>query len=446
PALPAEPPAVLAAVLDAQWDGDPDEAPSLGRPLPEEALSLAAGFARVALSNGVTVVAEGPARFRVASERRVELFDGRLSANVPPGARGFTVRTPTAEVVDFGTEFGVGVAAGGASRVQVFTGQVSLAAGSVATTRPSTAAAPALPAGAGPARPPTFLTAGSAREVSGGGAVAAVPGDSYTFVRPAQFESWRAAAASGSSYARWRAYSERLRRDPSLALYYTFDDPAAAPGVVANQAAVTAGRFDAVLGGPTLPARADGRLPGKRALAFAAPARQRALVTDYPFTRTGRMTVAAWVNARSLPAWAAIAKCRGLTEPGQFSFGHEATTGQLVARVTLADGTEVRVPQPGATGVPLPVGRWAHVAFTADGVALHVYLDGRVVGSCPAGPVVADPVVRSLAIGYRTGDDGASPVVSNAGEYWDGAIDELAVFHRALSLAEVARMAAAGGP
>ena len=43
---------------------------------------------------------------------------------MPRFARGYTILTPTAEVVDLGTEFGVDVDDSGASEVHVFDGDV----------------------------------------------------------------------------------------------------------------------------------------------------------------------------------------------------------------------------------------------------------------------------------------------------------------------------------
>lgn len=67
---------------------------------------------------------EAPTQFNVVSGKRVVLHNGRLSASVPADGVGFTVDTPEAEVVDFGTEFSVDVASE-TSEVHVFDGLVS---------------------------------------------------------------------------------------------------------------------------------------------------------------------------------------------------------------------------------------------------------------------------------------------------------------------------------
>jgi hypothetical protein len=178
-------------------------------------------------------------------------------------------------------------------------------------------------------------------------------------------------------------------------------------------------------------------------VSFDAARRQRLLLPDFPFSTTGRLTVAGWVYARSRPDWAAIAKCRGAEEAGQFSLGLYGRDGDLVGRVTQRDGNR-DVMLRGTPPTPLPTNRWAHVAVVADGAALRLYQDGRQIGSVPCSDVTAAPAPRSMSVGYRTGNDGRQPVSMNGGEYWDGSIDELAVFHRALSAAEVRAMYEAG--
>ncbi|HSI35785.1 MAG: FecR domain-containing protein [Phycisphaerae bacterium] len=87
-------------------------------------LELVEGFAELTLTNGVRIVLEAPVKLDVPLKGDPTLLAGRLVATVPEGAQGFTVSTPTARVVDLGTEFGVGVAEGGGTEVQVFRGLV----------------------------------------------------------------------------------------------------------------------------------------------------------------------------------------------------------------------------------------------------------------------------------------------------------------------------------
>ena len=87
-------------------------------------VDLVFGYAELTLANRVRLVLEAPVRLILDSERKVRLESGRVVADVPPEARGFTIDTPPARVVDLGTEFGVGVREDGETEVQVFRGEV----------------------------------------------------------------------------------------------------------------------------------------------------------------------------------------------------------------------------------------------------------------------------------------------------------------------------------
>jgi hypothetical protein len=91
---------------------------------PGQRLKLTKGVVQLTLNTGARVVVEGPVDFVASTPSESTLTSGRLAAAVPRFARGYTILTPTAEVVDLGTEFGVDVDESGASEVHVFDGDV----------------------------------------------------------------------------------------------------------------------------------------------------------------------------------------------------------------------------------------------------------------------------------------------------------------------------------
>jgi hypothetical protein len=117
-----------------------------------------------------------------------------------------------------------------------------------------------------------------------------------------------------------------------------------------------------------------------------------------------------------------------------------ATTfgGRVVDKITAggADGYMLDTYQSklriiiGASTVSSPatlaLGRWIHVAGTWDGATARVYVDGVAVASTPA------PTLPSNTLALRIGGD------STGGNRFDGLIDEVAVYDRALSAAEIA--------
>jgi hypothetical protein len=87
-------------------------------------LHLAGGLAEIEFDCGARVILQGPAGLRLLSGRSAQLLRGKLTARVPPRARGFSVLTPHNRVDDLGTEFGLSVDDEGAATVRVFTGEV----------------------------------------------------------------------------------------------------------------------------------------------------------------------------------------------------------------------------------------------------------------------------------------------------------------------------------
>jgi hypothetical protein len=91
---------------------------------PGHRLQLDEGLMQLTFATGAKVVVEGPTNFVVTAPGQATLERGRIAAAVPRFARGYTILTPTAEVVDLGTEFGVDVDDAGRSEVHVFEGDV----------------------------------------------------------------------------------------------------------------------------------------------------------------------------------------------------------------------------------------------------------------------------------------------------------------------------------
>lgn len=89
-----------------------------------ERIELAEGLVQLTFSQGAKVIVQGPARFVPHSKMDATLEHGKLSAVVPEQARGYTVTTPTAQIVDLGTEFALDVADDGATEVHVMKGDV----------------------------------------------------------------------------------------------------------------------------------------------------------------------------------------------------------------------------------------------------------------------------------------------------------------------------------
>jgi hypothetical protein len=144
PAAPVTPPIVssdqpvlvlpvaqITHAVGAQWEtGNGQMQPF--RDIPAQSrLLLIKGYVELTFNNTATAVFEAPAEFTVVSNREISMESGRVAANVPPQAHGFSVVTHQGTITDLGTEFGVVTAAGGPTQFDVFKGSVSVDPGSL---------------------------------------------------------------------------------------------------------------------------------------------------------------------------------------------------------------------------------------------------------------------------------------------------------------------------
>jgi hypothetical protein len=89
-------------------------------------LKLQAGWLNLFLPGGAELLIEGPADVDYVSAQQVFARQGKLAARVGPGAIGFRIDTPHANVIDRGTSFGVSVDGGRQTSVVVYEGAVDL--------------------------------------------------------------------------------------------------------------------------------------------------------------------------------------------------------------------------------------------------------------------------------------------------------------------------------
>lgn len=131
---PVEPPApVVGPVVAVLSDSDSDvviestgKLAYAGTSLRTGWINVSRGTAEIAFRSGAMVRLVGPARFRLDSSMNAALSSGRLAADVPPNAVGFTVGVGDLSVVDLGTKFGIEISAAGEPGVHVFQGRVRL--------------------------------------------------------------------------------------------------------------------------------------------------------------------------------------------------------------------------------------------------------------------------------------------------------------------------------
>lgn len=111
----------LVSTVDAEWQATE---PRPGTSLDVGEYQLNAGTVELEFGEGARVSLRGPAEFSLRSSNHLHLTAGRVVANVPEEALGFTVTTPQSEVVDLGTEFGLAVDKTGRTDIHVLDGLV----------------------------------------------------------------------------------------------------------------------------------------------------------------------------------------------------------------------------------------------------------------------------------------------------------------------------------
>lgn len=421
--------ASIERTLDAKWEG---EAPLVNDRLPQKELNLTAGYAVLHFDSGATVVMEGPARFTPQPDG-IRLAAGSLSAVVPPAAHGFTVQTANSTIVDLGTEFGVRATENGDTSLQVFKGKVSISS-----------------VGAADASPPQLVTENSARIVSSG-AISSIAFDRLAMVRVGEVDAW-VAAQNASPMERWKAWSERNRRDPEMIAYYDFELDGEARDRLHN-VALTGASFDGKLRGEDgLPTWGTGRWAAKGALKFDGGTTQCVTLADdegqdlLDFSRGAEpakpFTIAVWVKAAPSQINSAGIVSRGAGGSAE-QFTIDVWEGCFRTFVR-GGGQSGMLKTAAALSKVAPTNQWQYVVAAYDPLKgiLSLYVDGTLVADTSAAPHTLIAGGTAVSFGSRVGSGAGNPFIDTLA----GSIDEVAVWGRALSSDQIRMNYESGNP
>jgi hypothetical protein len=369
-------------------------------------LRLQSGLVRLVFSSGAEVLLQGPVSFTAETAELGRLHQGKLVARAETErARGFTIRTPTAQIVDLGTEFGVFVDAQGRTETHVFAGRVLAQAVGVKQTT----------------REPLRLDAGQAARVE----------SHQVGFRPM-------AAAAPETFVR-----QTPPRQVRPVLHYAMEE---AQGPLVDRQ----GRAKAVpndKGGfhyrqPGVPPGTYGAIQvGPEGTGFSAGLNDATAQWNLDTAATARLnlsnnfTVMTWLYLPAAPKGVVKVVGQGITNPARgWAFGvREAGEGRGV--FFSACGVKDFYSD---TAIPWAGGQWHHIALTkssAEGVRL--YLDGDLVAVDNSRSAHGDL--------YRLAGD-ASYCLGRGNDYieepGDGRrIDEFCVFDVALTREEIVLVA-----
>lgn len=370
-----------------------------GTRLNGDRFELDRGMLEIRTKPGARVVIEAPASFQFESAGQLRLFHGRVAANVPEAAQGFTVLTAKGTAIDLGTEFGVDARPDGESEIHVFEGEV------IAESKD-----------------------GVRRNLLGGEAFSLSSDQglsrdlrSSAFVRPDELALFHHTDTEGMR-GQSNEMLAQLRSDPALIALLDFE----------NEKDLPPGQYHLV----------QGRWPGLRAPEFVEPGDHMKL--DVGGDRDWeRLTLAAWVRLDRLGApYQSLLHTDGwsTTNPGQV---HWMVTRYTTMRLalsanTLAAGAIESDGYPDSITPVLPAkGRWVHLATVYDSSegTVKFYLNGRFDSESQQD--VAHPARLGPAeIGNWDRQD----------RKLSGRIDELIILGRSMSEGELRHLYEVGNP
>jgi hypothetical protein len=406
--------AVLSRTLNVEWD-DPAGEQMPGAALEAGWLRLKGGIAYVQFFNGVGIVLEGPVEVQLVSGNEAFCRSGRLSAEVPPAAKGFTVRTPQLRVVDLGTAFGVYVSSQ-RDEVHTFKGEVEL--------HPASAEA-------------RNLKAGEAIVAVGDGEIQAILCNPAAFMSPADMEH-KSDESQGRRLKAWHDSSARFSRDPSLVVLFDFEQVSWVDRTLHNLApGATAGDATVVGCG-----KADGRWLGKGAIEFRNLS-DRVRVSVLGTHRS--LTLATWVRVDRLECRFNSLFMTDAFEPGavHWQIRSNGSLHLAVAGPTNESATNYNYDSPGVFTTER-LGRWTHLAMVYDGSRgqLIHYVDGQPVGRFPLSKAIELRIEHGELGNWNPGNSSDRAPI----RYLSGRMDEFAMFGRALSDQEIIDLYKAGSP
>ncbi len=191
--------AVIKDLFNPIWSKNSDTHLS-GDSLGAESFRLASGTAEIQFYSGALMTIEGPAEISLKSAWEAVCHEGAVRMKVPPAARGFKLHSPSTEIIDLGTEFGL-VVKNGEGRVEVFDGEISLKHHD---------------------QQERLLIKGEALTLPQNGPITSLETGQINTPDTAKLRP-HAAEQAMNGFRSWQNHRDSLARNPELIAYYTFD-------------------------------------------------------------------------------------------------------------------------------------------------------------------------------------------------------------------------------
>lgn len=377
-----------------------------GAPLANQLTHMQSGSLELVSIHGARIVIEAPAEFYFETGQRLNLARGRLSAFVPPAAKGFTVVTPSGDAIDLGTKFAVDVASLTETEVHVFEGEVL-----------------ARPKGGQHLK---RLTANSAIRFRQATPAEACDVRHGTFVTAREMIPLSEALRCGQS-ERARRACQALKQDPTVLAWLDFDRPPATSNLDAARI-----EYGAVVHGARW---VQGRFPGTGALDFVHSDDCVQLNLN---ARVSQFTLMTWIRLNQLEG----------RHNSLYSTDKWGQLGQVHWMIGSVDNVRfaIKGPNPdlrGNSNVWLEtepksmteLEHWVHLALVYDsqaGRAIQL-LNGRVVATA----VMPKGLIASLGPAQLGNWQPQEHKANEPRRLLSGRMDEFVAFSRALSSDEL---------
>ncbi|QDU55884.1 LamG-like jellyroll fold domain-containing protein [Aeoliella mucimassa] len=415
PALPTI--ATLTTSIDTKWS-DADASLAVGSRLMAGPLRLDHGMAQIDLDDGASVVLESPISLDLLSAGRIRLLQGKLVAQVPERAIGFTVTAGTSNIVDLGTEFGIDMRNEGGFGVHVLDGEIALK----------------LKKEEGNDLPSESLHAGTARAVDPTGEVSKkIAMDRHVFIRRVPSTSFELAMLKSRPTAYWR-FNEPESSTTIKSLGELEHESGLSPGIALG---VENRRTEA----------------GNRMASFSVPHQGIDVGVHRELALTRDFTIESWiVTPDNVDLSTPRRIISSFSEPNSgFAFGiagHAFAGSNEFPSMTLLFTFYGQYDCLSLAG--LRPNELYHVAVTVDSQGKpSLFVDGSPVPCKFNALSLTDDgyqtvpdnwnpqLIGTPSSNVRIGGNPPSQGQTYPEESWDGSIDEIAVFDRALSAEEI---------
>ena len=383
---------------------------------------LESGITAIEFYSGARVILEGPAILELTSENSAILREGRIRAQVPPQACGFSVSTPQIEVIDLGTEFGMNIEEDGhLTEVHCFSGLVDIYEDAMSQNPKALRS----------------LESGEAVRIQPN-SIQKIPANSMAFISYSELAQ-TSLENSTMRHQKWQELIEEIRADEDILALYTFEGQGPRERSLVNQVSFQSQFSHGAIVGCRW---TNGRWPSKGGLEFKSPSDRVHFQSNEPYQT---ITLSTWVRLDAMPR--RLTSLLSSSERSSKSMDWALTSkGQITLKVQSDENKKIH----SFTSSPIlnrnMLGKWIHLAsvFNSNEKKVSHYLNSREISEAKF------PKNGLTAIKFSNAEIGNSSIKSSNGRtpirYFTGRIDELAIFGRSLTKNSIEHLYRTGKP